>query len=250
MSIQSIDRAFDIIELLSQTPRGMILSDMAAALSLPVSTVYRITADLVKKGYVDKNSELNLYKIGLKFLDLTGLFRFNLELKTEAQPILMELSRQTGFPVFLATMMDHEVCYIDRVYTAELDSAYSIIGQKRSLFSTSLGKALILSRSDEEILSLIEEKGMVHYTLYSITDPEEFLKVMDECRRRGWTTDNQEDRLDFQCVGAPIYDYKRDIVASVSTSWDKTRFGEMEVEKAADLVMEAAARISERLSSR
>ena len=53
MSIQSIDRAFDIIELVSHNSQGINLSDMAAALSLPISTVYRITADLVKKGYVD-----------------------------------------------------------------------------------------------------------------------------------------------------------------------------------------------------
>ncbi|MDA3955631.1 IclR family transcriptional regulator [Oceanispirochaeta sp.] len=249
MSIQSIDRACDIIELLSHTPRGMILSDMAHALSLPVSTVYRISADLVKKGYVDKSKDMNIYKIGLNFIDLSSLFLTNLELKTEAHPYLMELSRQVGFPVFLATMLDHEVCYIDRIAPLDADKAYSIVGQKRSLFTTALGKALIMDFSDEDVSALIKERGITRYTPYSITDPEDFKEELKKCRERGWSTDNQEDRLDFQCVGVPVYDFRKNIVASISTSWGKKHFSRMDIPSVALLVQSAAQKISERLGS-
>lgn len=247
MSIQSIDRAFDIIELVSQHSQGINLSELAAALSLPISTVYRITADLVKKGYIDKNTSLNTYKIGSKFLELTSPYLVNLELKTEAHPFLMELSHQVGFPVFLAVMMDHEVSYLDRVDSKERQGEYSIIGQKRSLFTTSLGKALLFNHSKEDILNIIEEKGMTPYTLYSITDPQEFWTDLSKCRERGWSSDNQEDRLDFRCVGVPVYGHADSIVAAVSCSWDKSFFGTIKSEEMAARVRICADRISEHI---
>ena len=50
MKIQALERAFDIIELLADKPSGRSLSEISKALSLPVSTVHRISADLVEKG--------------------------------------------------------------------------------------------------------------------------------------------------------------------------------------------------------
>lgn len=250
MKIQSIDRAFDIIELLSLTPLGLNLSDMTQALSLPISTVYRITADLVEKGYIDKNNDLNIYKIGLKFIDLSSLHLKNLELKTEAHPILNDLAHRVGFTIFMATMVDHEVCYIDRINLKEARKGYSIIGQRRSLFTTSLGKALILDCDEKEVKSLIEEKGITAYTPYSITDPDAFWEELTICRERGWSSDNQEDRLDYQCVGVPVYDSRNNIVAAISCAWDKSHFSKVEIPDIASTVKSSAESISDRLGSR
>lgn len=249
MSIQSIDRAFDIIELVSHNSQGINLSDLASALSLPISTVYRITADLVKKGYIDKNPALNTYKIGAGFLELTSPYLVNLELKTEAHPFLMELSSQVGFPVFLAVMMDHQVFYLDRVDSTERPGEYSIIGQRRSLFTTSLGKSLLFNHSKKDILDIIEEKGMTAYTLYSITDPLEFWENLSECRERGWSSDNQEDRLDFRCVGVPVYGHADSIVAAISCSWDKSFFGSIKSEDMAARVRLCSERITEHITN-
>jgi len=250
MSLQSVHRTFDIIEFLSRKPAGVNLGELSAALSLPVSTVYRIAADLVKKGYLEKNSDLNIYKIGLKFIDLSSLFLNNLEIKTEAHPFLMDLSRHVGFPVFLATLLEGEVCYIDRVAPMDADQGYSIIGQKRSVFSTALGKALILNWQEKDVMALIHEKGMARYTPFTITDPVDFWKEISISRERGWTRDHQEDRLDFQCIGVPVYDYKNNIVASISASWDTSHFGKTDILAVAALVQAAAVNISARLGSR
>ncbi len=247
MKVQSLERAFDIIELLAEHPEGMILSDMALELSLHASTVYRLVNDLVERGYVHKDPSLNTYKIGLRFIDLSSQYLNNLELKTEAHPYLSELCHKVNHSVFLATMMDGEVCYIDRIDPYATSRGYSIIGQRRSLFSTSLGKALILEHSDQEILELIEKKGIHQYTPYSITDPGKFLEEMHVSRERGYTMDNQEDRLDFQCIGVPVYDYRKKIVASISTSWDKSHFGSVDIELITKDILATAANISEKL---
>jgi len=245
MKVQSLERAFDIIELLSENASGMNLSEISDTLSLPASTVYRIVNDLVERGYVHKEKTRNLYKIGLRFIDLSSQYLNNLELKTEARPYLAELCHQVNYSVFLAIMVEDDICYIDRLDPYKTSRGYSIIGQRRSLFSTSLGKSLILDHSDGEILELIEKKGIPQYTPYTITDPQKFLMEMHESRTRGWTSDNQEDRLDFQCVGVPIYDYRKKIIASISTSWDKSHFGTVDRGQIVQQVRNTAGMISE-----
>ena len=45
-SVQSIDRVFDILEVLSATPQGLALSDLAAATSFQTSTAHQHMATL------------------------------------------------------------------------------------------------------------------------------------------------------------------------------------------------------------
>jgi len=44
--VQSIDRLFDIIEVLSEHPRGMALTDLACRAGLHASTTHRLLASL------------------------------------------------------------------------------------------------------------------------------------------------------------------------------------------------------------
>lgn len=252
MSVQSLDRAFEIIEILSDKSDGMALSDMAAELSLPVSTVHRLCASLMNRGYIEKRQPGSVYKLGLRFVEIASSYLGSLELKTEASPLLAELSTRMGCTVFLATNMDEETVYIDRVNTGAVSTLrnYSIIGQRRPLSTTGLGKALLLAYSRQEFDDYIKKTPLVARTTTTIVDAEELWRELEESRRRGWTFDNGEDLPEFHCVAAPIHDYRGTIIASISTSWDQTRFATEDIEGAAVLVKETAAEISHRMGYR
>ena len=54
-SIQSLQRAFSIVEILSDHPHGMGLTELAVSMNLSKSTVHRFLASLVALGYVFKS---------------------------------------------------------------------------------------------------------------------------------------------------------------------------------------------------
>ena len=54
-TVQSIDRAFEILEALGNKPEGMLVKELSAQLGLNKSTVSRILATLAEHGYVEKN---------------------------------------------------------------------------------------------------------------------------------------------------------------------------------------------------
>ena len=149
--VQSLDRTFDILELLAGAQGGVSLTEISQRLELHKSTVYRLLAALRKRGYIEQSEKRAPTASGSEFLHLCGQYLNSLELKTEAEPHLRRLSQVTGQTVFLAIHQGGEVVYIDKVEQFNSLRKYSVIGQRRPLHCTSLGKALLLGLSEAEI---------------------------------------------------------------------------------------------------
>src|SRR4030042_4589271 len=190
MKIQSLDRAFDILELLSKEQNGMTLTEICNKLDLHKSTVYRFLSSLKNKGYVEKIQGSNIYKLGLGFIDLCSIYLNNLELKTEAEPYLRKLSMFTTQTVFLAILQDYQATYIDKVEKYNSLRRYSIIGQRTPLHCTALGKSLLTGMSDDEIKKIYDKKEFISRTKNTINNIIKLLEEINISRERGWTIDN------------------------------------------------------------
>ena len=57
MKVQSLDRAFDILELLSREQHGLSLTEIGIRLELHKSTVYRLLQALKQRGYIAKTEK-------------------------------------------------------------------------------------------------------------------------------------------------------------------------------------------------
>jgi DNA-binding IclR family transcriptional regulator len=219
-SVQSLERAFDIIDLLAHEQHGLKLTDIANELDLHKSTVYRLISVLRSRGYVEKSEENNLYRLGLGFIELSSLYLNKIEMKTEAEPHLRELSRLVGQTVFFATIQDREVVYIDKFEQFNSLRRYSIIGQRRPLYCTALGKAMLLDKTDEEIRDLFRDATFKAMTPNTITNLADLVEELRLSRQRGWTRDNEEYEPNVQCIAAPVHDYRNNIIAAVSIAWN------------------------------
>ena len=248
--VQSLDRTFDILELLAGAQGGVSLTEISQRLELHKSTVYRLLAALRKRGYIEQSEKRGAYRLGLEFLHLCSQYLNSLELKTEAEPHLRRLSQVTGQTVFLAIHQGGEVVYIDKVEQFNSLRKYSVIGQRRPLHCTSLGKALLLGLSEAEIAGYCAGRTFEACSPRTITGPDALQEDLRLCRRRGWTHDDQEYTLGEQCVGAPIYDYREKVTAAVSVSWLMKAQPQARAEEMAACVMEAAWQISRRMGSR
>ena len=244
MKVQSIDRAFDIMEHLSREPEGLSLTAISQKLDLPTSTVFRLLSVLRDRNYIDKNDSTSVYKLGLGFLELTSMYLSSLELKTEAQPYLRSLSQQTGQVVFMGIEQDNELVYIDKYDQFNERKNYCFIGQRHQLYCTALGKSLLIGHSNEDIRKLYEQKGLEPYTEKTITDIDELLSQINQNRERRYSIDDEENVMGTYCVAAPVYDYRSMIIAAISTSWRLDTETPHDRERNIKLVRDAAAEIS------
>ena len=157
---------------------------------------------------------------------------------------MVELSENTGNVVFLAIRQGNKMVYIDSKEQINSLRKYAIIGQQKPLYCTSLGKALLIGLTDDEIRSLHEHEQFEKRGPNTHTNIESLLQDIRECRRRGWALDDQEAEPDINCVAAPVLDYRGQVIAAISTSWVIEKHPEMIPEKIAELVMRCAANVS------
>lgn len=249
MSVQSIDRAFDIIELLSVEPRGLTMTEIGLKVDLHKSTVHRLLSSMRERGYIEKSQETGNYRLGLGFIELASLYLNNLELKTEAQPFLHRLTKNTGQTAFLAIRDGSEVVYIDKVETYNSLRRYKIIGRRRPLHATSLGKALLSGMKDEEIEKLYSEKPFEKLTNKTLLSFAALMKEIHQIRKQGWSIDDEENEIGTRCVGAPIFDYRDRVIASLSLAWDITTHPNLTWEDMSDHVITCAYNISVKMGN-
>ena len=249
MKVQSLDRAFDILELLSREQHGLNLTEIGNRLDLHKSTVYRLLQALKERGYIQK-SPRGSYRLGMEFIELSSLFLNNLELKTEAQPVLRELSSVSGNTVFLATLQENEVVYIDKMETHNSLRKYSIIGQRAPLYCTALGKSMLTGMREDQIRKLYGGVELKAFTDRTITNVEALVADIEKIRRRGWSVDDEEYEEGLRCIGAPIRDYRKEVIAAVSTSGYASVITRERVEEIAAHVVRAARDISQRMGYR
>lgn len=242
--VQSIDRAFDILESLTSDRSGRRLTDLSEELGLHKSTVHRILNAMQDRGYVEQ--EERKYKLGLRFIHLSSQLLNSIELKTEAEPFLRELSDATGLTVFLAIRERDEVIYIDKVEQFNSLRRYSIIGNRVPVYCTSLGRSLLFEDSIEELRGVLKQSTLKKLTPKTITDKNKLINKIEEFRVRGWSEDVEEHQSGVRCVGAPIYDYRKRIAAAISTAWNVKKT-EVDPDELGRLVKETAEAVSERL---
>ena len=246
MSVQSIERVFDIIELLSTERDGVALTEIGRQLGLHKSTVHRLMTVLRDRGYIEKNDSTGCYRLGPQFVELTSVYLNDVEIKTEAEPYLKALSQLVNRTVFMAVRHGAEVVYIDKSEQFNSLRKYSIIGRRKPIYCTSLGKALLLDHSDDQIDELLADIVFHKSTPNTIVDLDRFRQHMQQLREQGWAVDDEEDDVGIRCVGAPIRDYRGSIIAAISMSWNRAQ-EDPPVESVAPYVVHAAQKISHRI---
>jgi len=112
----------------------------------------------------------------------------------------------------------NEVIYIEKLDHFPTKQLYSQIGYRVPAYCSSLGKCLLARYSGEDLKNIMGSGAFQQFTANTIPDLEKLKEQLRHIREQGWAMDNQEYQIGHMCVGAPIYDYRGEIIASVSAS--------------------------------
>ena len=244
-TLQTVDRALQLLESLAEHPTGMQPKEIEEVLELNKVTVHRLLATLENRGFIERMG--NAYVIGLKLVELSSMKLSNVELKTEASPYLRELVSRLGLPVQMAILEGTEAVFIDKIESRNSFRMYSQIGKRIPLYASGVGKVLLLQKSDEEIRKKLEGVEFTAFTSKTLTSVEEILKAISVAREKGYAIDDEEHEEGIFCVAAPIYDYRDKIIAAISVGGIEEAFVKETNTDQIELIKETARKISKRL---
>jgi len=210
-------RAIEILELVSQQPRGMTLNEIANHLEMPTTSAFDIIHTLKHTGMLDIVDDYSkLYCLGPKSVIIGQQYLKNNDLVNIAKPYMIDLAEKLCKTVFLAKEVENQILYINKYEPINALITMANVGTRNYMHGTSLGKA-ILAFSDD-LVNKVEQLELVKITTNTITNKKEFVKELQIIRERGYAIDNEELEENMLCIGAPIFDYNNKVVASISVS--------------------------------
>ena len=220
--IQSLQRAFDLLDIVGSSESPLTLKEIAIEASLPRSSTYRFLRNLEYRGYLRCDDE-GQYHLGLKFLFLQQKGEQKYELKNLARPYIERLSAATGETVHLGVLFANRVLYMDSLESSQLIRMVAQVGSTIGVYCTSLGKALMMDRTDDEIKEVLKSEPMTKLTQWTLTSEKSVLDAVKQARVDGFALDERESSPDSRCVGAPIRDREGRIVGAISVSGPLSR---------------------------
>ena len=247
--IPSIKRAFDVLELFLKGTRELSVPEIAAQLNFPRTTAYEIVNTLLTCGYLTMvEGQPNRVSLGFKLFELGSAYAANFDLISEGRRMAMDLVAKCDETVQMAVRDRTEVVFIAKADCSKMLRLVSTVGTRLPAHCTAVGKMLLSSLSDEEIVALYDGRDQLPYmTANSITSVTELLKELDMVRRRGLAYDDCESNIDVRCVAAPIYKGRGEMVAAMSFSVPITRMSMGKQDELAASIRKGAEEVSRKL---
>ncbi|RMH80221.1 MAG: IclR family transcriptional regulator [Actinomyces sp.] len=244
--VQSVERAFAVLQCLSAGPAGV--SDLAARTDLPKSTVARLLATLVEVGAVEQPEPGGDYRLGQLVLDLAAGAVPSDNLLGIARQHLVELAEALDEAAGLSVLTDDGgVLYLDQADGPNPVQVRDWTGERLPFHCVSSGLVMVAHRPRSEWPSYLARPHQA-FTSATTTDPDKLEHRLRQIRERGiaWTIGELAD--DIASVAAPVLDRRGEMVGSVHVHGPTYRFpGERDTTDIEDLVAEAAHRIGRRL---
>ncbi len=243
VTIQVLDRAMRILDVLASQRDPVALKDLSAATGLHASTTHRILSDLTVGRYVER-VDSGLYRLGMRLLELGSLVKGRLDVRTAAIASMRELHKQTGQTVNLSLPQGDEIVYIERAWSERSGmQVVRAIGGRAPLHLTSTGKLFLSVWDQRNIRSYAMRTGLAGTTRNSITELAVLERELALVRRHGYSRDNEELELGVRCIAAGIYDDSGSLLAGLSLSAPAERMRDDWI----PLLLDTAARISQKL---
>jgi len=240
----AVHRALAMLEAISKSAAGLSNAELSRKLKLPKSSTSYILRALEAGGYVRREPE-GKYRLGLALLSLSSRAMEGMDVREVALPILQHLVDRSGLTAHLAVLDHGQAVYIAKADAPGFIKMNTWPGRRMNLHSTSVGKALLAHMPEEEVQRILE-KGMKKWTAHTIATPAKLFADLEHIRRRGYAVDEQESTLGIRCVAAPVF-AAQGVTASIGLTGTVTQFHASEIHRFAEMVKDAARRISQQL---
>lgn len=247
--VQVLERAVDILQVLSEDSRELAAGEVAERLSLHKSTIHRLLTVLDHHRLIRRNADTGRYALGLRLFEFGTRAVRGLQLREQAQPYLDQLARETGETAHICVFDNGEMVSVAYAEGPRSLRMPATVGRRTPAYCSAVGKA-VLAFLPESALDAAIAGPLRPRTEKTLVTREALLADLRRVRLRGYSVDNEEIEKGLRCVGAAVWNYSGDIAAAVSVAGPAFRITRRRVPAVAGSVMAMAQRLSLELGYR
>ena len=248
LMVNSVAKAFRVLELFDAKHASMSLSQVAKAAKLDMSAAQRFTHTLTKIGYLRKDPETKAFELTTKTLALGHNYMRASTIIERALPYLMHLSCTMEETVNLTVRDDTDIVFVARFLSRHILNNDVMIGTRMPAFCTAPGVAILSRMPRETACDVLLRSNLRAYTPSTTWKVEKLIAKLDASAARGYATAFEEFYHGDLSVAAAVVNSKGEPICALNIAVLRARFTPREAEKQfAPLVVAAAQSISQGL---
>jgi DNA-binding IclR family transcriptional regulator len=214
--VKSALRTVELLEYFAGHRGLHSLAELQQSLGYPKSSLYMLLRTLTDLGWVETDSTGTLYGIGLRALLVGTSYIDGDHIVRAARETLDWLAETTTETVHLARLDGTDVVYLTTRESQHYLRPMSRVGRRLPAHTTSLGKALLAERTDQQVREMLPEH-LVALTPHTFVDHAALARDLAATRQRGYAVDHEENVLGVRCFGAAVR-YQRPARDAISCS--------------------------------
>jgi len=223
MTIQSIDRASQILGLFSLNRSMIGVTEIARSLNLNKSTVQGLVRALVYIGFLQKNQDTRKYQLGPRIYELGTILAGSLEINQKASQPADRLAKKIELLVRIAILDGDSALITLDAYPRSQPFIFRQFGLRAPLYCTAVGKALLAYLDRETVSDYVKRTELFAYTPTTLTNKEDLMKELELTRERGYSVNREEHFLSRVAIGAPIFGREGRLAGSMCISGPPAR---------------------------
>jgi IclR family acetate operon transcriptional repressor len=247
-SVQSVDRALRVLEILAERGASGV-TEIAAELGVHKSTAFRLVSVLEDHQLVEQVGDRGKYHLGFGVVRLAGATSAQLDLSRDSRQACEQLASELGETVNIAVLEGMSVINISQARGGAAIASHNWVGQLTPTHATSSGKVLLAALPAARLAELLAQP-LERFTQFTVTAPAQLRAELSEVAARGYGLTQGELEVGLNAVAAPVRSLGGEVVAALSVSGPSYRLTEDRLRHVATQVCAAAAEISRRLGYR
>ncbi len=198
------DRILSIFEYLTETDNiGKSLTEIAAQLEAPKSSILPMLRAMVTRGYLHYNPLTYQYFLGYKLYEVGTKYVSETNIGDALYQVMQEIASEYSVTVTLGELVAGDILFLQKVDLFEKLRLYRAVGRRVPAYATALGKVLLSEKTPAEINKFYPD-GLTPITSKTITDINVLYEQLETIRQVGFATAREESTQYVGSVAIPI----------------------------------------------
>jgi len=202
-----------ILQLFDERKPNWTVHEIADALSVPASTIYRTVRELVQLGFLDPSFDAH-YRLGAVFIDFDRRLRTTDPLIREGTPLLDDLVKAAQVPCAAVVARLHGsrvICVTDaHSPDARIGTSYER-GRAMPLLRGATSKAILAQLPKAQLRKVLTSNGQEGPP----SDGEDIARELGDIRRKGFAITRGEVDKGLAGISAPMSSRRAAVNASI-----------------------------------
>jgi DNA-binding IclR family transcriptional regulator len=242
----ALAKGLNIVELLAGEAGGLTQVQMAARLGRKVGEIFRIVMTLEQRGFIERSSHGDGYRLSLKLFALAHIHPPTERLLHEALPIMHELVASSGQSVHLAVRYETRLLVLAHVPAPTPISLSVRLGADFPLADTTSGLVITAfedERTRSDLIARCAGEGLAK-------EPARLnAQVLKQIRAKGFLREASSGIQGVMNISYPILDRAQRSVAALTLLFLKQTDPQVPLDVAQDLTHRASQAIAQRLGA-